>query len=480
VFAANYDRVRNEDGLGYHIPPSAVGADGRTRYNGFYNTYDDPNDFSDVSQTALSMTAQQDLAVGRLVSITSWRNVDGFAQLDQDSTPSDIALGLISQHARTLTEDVHLLSPEGSSIPWLAGIYYLNDLAAYDPVAIRGSSVAPLSERQSWAEQESNSYSAIGQLAPEIAPGTHLTLGARYTRDYRAVTGATLGVSGSGVSMLAAASQSTSWSKVTWRVALDHCFTPDVMAYVSVDRGFRSGVYNLNAYAAAPVRPETLDAYQVGLKTELADHRVRLNAAAFYYDYQDMQIQKIVTGSTILMNAGAAAMRGLDVDFAWKPAPTLSLRGGFEWMRGHYTDFQDAPFLSPALGAGGQAAGGNIQSVGDASGLDTVRTPRLTATIGADYRVAASNGEMNFALSYSFNNGFAWDPDNRLREPSYDVVSASAAWSPPSGAWSVQVWGRNLTGTQYCLYAAARTLLDSCSPAPPRMYGVTFSMHYRP
>jgi iron complex outermembrane recepter protein len=480
ILAANHDRARNEDGLGYHVTPSAVGADGVTRYNGFYNTYGNPNDFSDVSQTVLSVTAQQGLSVGRVVSITAWRNVDGFELLDQDSTPLEIARVPIFQHARTFTEEVQLLSPDSAPFPWIAGIYYLDDFSAYDPLQVRGSSVAPLSERQTWAVQKSKSYSAFGQVEREIVTDTHLTLGARYTRDDRAVTGSTLGVSGSSISTLAAASQSHSWSKVTWRVAVDHRFAPDVMGYVSVDRGFRSGVYNLNAYAAAPVGPETLDAYQLGLKTELADHHLRLNAAAFYYDYQDMQIQKIMTGTTVLINAGAAVMKGLDVDFAWKPNQALSLRGGFELMSGHYTNFHDAPFFSPIAGEGGQPAGGNAQSVGDATGLDTVRTPGRTATVAADYRLAAWNGNLHFAASYSSNSGFAWDPDNRLRQPSYDVVNASAEWTAPSSGWSIQLWGRNLTGTQFCIYAAARALLDSCSPAPPRTYGVTLRARYRP
>jgi iron complex outermembrane receptor protein len=170
----------------------------------------------------------------------------------------------------------------------------------------------------------------------------------------------------------------------------------------------------------------------------------------------------------------------VDVDFAWKPAAAVSVRGGLEWMSGRYTRFRDAPFLSPVLGAGGQALGGNTQTVGDATDLDTVRSPKRTATVAADYRIVAASGEVHFTASYSFNSGFAWDPDNRLRQPGYDVVNASAAWSAPSGKWGIQLWGRNLTGTQYCVYAAARTLLDSCSPAPPRTYGVTFSAHYQP
>jgi iron complex outermembrane receptor protein len=149
-------------------------------------------------------------------------------------------------------------------------------------------------------------------------------------------------------------------------------------------------------------------------------------------------------------------------------------------MNGHYTRFPNAPFFSPILGPDGLPTGGNRQSVGDATGLDTVRTPERTATVGAAYRVAAFRGELHFAGSYSYNSGFGWDPDNRLQQPSFDVLNASVEWNAPSGAWSIQLWGRNLTGAQYCVFSAARALVDSCAPAPPRTYGVDFKARYGP
>jgi iron complex outermembrane recepter protein len=480
VLAADYNRARNEDGLGYHITPGAVGIDGVSRYSGFYNTYDNPNDYSDVRQLGVSVTAEQVFRGARLVSTTSWRNVNGLMLLDQDATPSEVARSSIFQHARTLTEEVQVISPESASLPWIAGVYYYDDFSAYDPLANRGAAVAPLTERQVSSGQKSKSYSAFGQITPQIATNTHLTLGARYTEDDRAVRGSTLGFAGSNVAVLTSGAQSASWNKITWRVALDHRFTPDVMAYVSADRGFKSGIYNLVSYTAAPVRPETLDAYQVGLKTELAERRVRLNASAFYYNYDDLQVQKILTGATVLINAAAAVMKGIDAEFAWLPTEALSLRGGLVLMSSYYKDFQDAPFFFPIVGPAGQPVGGNLQGVGDATDLDTVRAPKRTASVSVDYRVGALSGNLLFAVSYAYNSGFSWDPDNRLREPSYDVMNVSAQWNAPREAWGVRLWGRNITGTEYCAYGAARTLVDSCSPAPPRTYGVTFSMRYQP
>src|ERR1700693_2834634 len=133
------------------------------------------------------------------------------------------------------------------------------------------------------------------------------------------------------------------------------------MGYISDDRGFKSGVYNLGTYAAAPVNPEVLDAYQLGVKTELADHRVRLNAAAFYYKYKNIQVQEIISGATESLNAAAAEMKGIDVDFACLRREALPVRGGLELMSGHYTDLPNAPFNPPTVGASGVPIGGNTQ-----------------------------------------------------------------------------------------------------------------------
>jgi iron complex outermembrane receptor protein len=78
LVTADYNRTHNEDGLGFHVVPPGVGIDRVTRYNGYYNTYEDPNDYTDVRQTGLSVRVEQDLPAARLVNISSWRDVNGF------------------------------------------------------------------------------------------------------------------------------------------------------------------------------------------------------------------------------------------------------------------------------------------------------------------------------------------------------------------------------------------------------------------
>ena len=478
LIAADYNRTSNEDGLGFHMVPPGIGIDGVTAFKGFYNTFDNPNDHTDVRQSGLSLRLEQEFSAARLINITSWRNVNGSVLLDEDATPPEVVRAPYHQHDETVTEEVQLQSTGGASLPWIVGIYYLADSSAYNPLGLLGVIAEPLDEIQIWSTQKSNSFAVFGQVTPEVATGTHLTLGARGTRDHRAVTGSTIGLLGSETLTLAADSQSTSWRNLAWRVALDHQFTPDLMAYLSADRGFKSGVYNLVTYAEAPVNPETLDAYQLGVKTELAKHRLRVNTAVFFYDYRNLQVQEIVAGAISLVNAAAAEMRGIDVDCTFGPISSLTIRGGFEIISGHYTNFQNAPFYRPILGPNGEPVGGNMRTVGNASGLDTVRTPKGTAAVSAAYAVAVPRGNLNFVVGYYYNSGFAWEPDNRLRQSRYDVVNASIDWNSPGHAWSISLWGRNLTGTQYCAYETATTLSDLCAPAPPRTYGITLGAHF--
>jgi iron complex outermembrane receptor protein len=135
-----------------------------------------------------------------------------------------------------------------------------------------------------------------------------------------------------------------------------------------------------------------------------------VNAAAFYYDYKNIQVQEYFTGAINLVNAAAATMKGIDVDFAFLPIDSVTVRGGFEMMSGHYTNFRNAPFYSPTLGPSGAPVGGNTQSVGDATGFDTVRTPKGTATVSVAYRVPAPRGSLSFRRQRLLQQRFQLGP----------------------------------------------------------------------
>jgi iron complex outermembrane receptor protein len=477
TLAGDYNRTRGEDALGLHLVPPSLGVDQVTRYNGFYNTYDDPNDNDEVRQGGASAKVEHHFSGIQVVDIVSWRKLNGFFRIDEDATPLNIVESPIKQHGKTVTEELRVLSEPGLRVPWIVGLYYLTDVSGYSPMRLLGAAALPFDGIDTNATQHSNSYAGFAQLTPALGVDSHLTLGFRYTVDQRSVSGSSTGFGENAAVLLSSAQQGARWNRPTWRLALDHSWSPDLMSYISYDRGFKSGVYNLLEYSQKPVSPERLDAYQIGTKSELLGNTLRLNASAFYYDYKNIQVDEIVEGAVLALNAAAATMKGVDLDIEYAPLPVLTFRAGLEVLDAHYTDFPNAPFNSPALNAAGLPTGGNISSSGDASGFDAVRAPKETGNATVSYRVPVRSSNLAVTVAYYYNSGYAWDPDNRLRQPAYSLVNTSLQWSGAGDRLGARLWAKNLTGSKICAYEAAISLGDICSPAAPLTFGITVFTH---
>lgn len=469
------DITHGVDQLGnsIHLVPGALGVDGASRYNGFYNAQSTFDDRSEITQSGGSVRVQHEFDFGTLVSVTAYRNLDLFVGLDQDVVAANIALSAISSSGDTYSQELQLLSPEGSSFDWILGAYYWDDTSAIDPVRNSGTSLPTVQYRDTFAEQHTRSYAVFGQATFDLTDQTRFTGGLRYTSDTRDVEGHLENMSLGGVLTRSAfAEQTNEAAEWTWRLALDHDFTPNIMGYVSYNRGFKSGVFNLNSYSLPAVNPEILDAYEIGLKTLSFDNRVRLNLAAFHYSYQDIQVQSILSGAVITVNAAEASIDGVDASFDIAVTDELTLSGGASYLDGVYDDFQNAPFFTPNPG------GGNTRFVGDATGLSTTRTPKFTANVTADYWRPAWGGEAGGTLSLSYNDGFYWDPDHVLREPVHYMLAASVGWRAPDDVWTATLWGRNLLDEEVCTYATMAATRAGCSPAAPMTYGLTLSRRF--
>lgn len=478
VFSGSYFDRDGEDGVGYHILPGSLGADGKTGYEGFYNSWGEPQDQGGYRHAIASARLEQDLPWFRLINTVSWQELNAFFRLDQDETPLRIVDAPISQYGRTVTEELQALSPEDAAWPWIVGLYYLRDLSAYDPLELRGAAVLPLSSSEIHSQQQSRSYAIYAQTTAPLTSRTHLTLGARYTRDERTVDGTTLGFLGTERMTLAAARQKAAWEKPTWRVALSHDVTDDVMAYVAWDRGFKSGVFNLLSYAAPPVFPEVLDAYQGGVKSEWLQDRLRLNVAGFSYRYQNIQVESMIAGATIAVNAAAARMKGVEIELDFLPTTRVTIGAALALLDGHYSDFPNAPFNLPNRDAAGNPTGGNTIVSGNAAGNRTIRSPRTTASVHGGVRIPVPVGELDFNIAYAYSSRFAWDPDNRLQERAFDTLNSSLEWSSPSGALTVRAAGSNLTNSQVHVYALASALGDMGTPRAPRILSLELSTKF--
>ena len=515
----DFDQTVTDQGIGFKpwsgtgsldpLPPFPNG--GFLPAPGYYDLRESlPSDGQD-RQLGASLKVSQELPWFRLVSISAYRDTHVDYQLDQDVGPLPLVDVVITSPERTYTQEFRLLSEHGA-LSWIAGLFYFNDEAGYDPLHLAGSAFTPLPYVDEYGIQKTRSWAGFAQATATILPKTHFTAGIRYTVDNRSLrAGATFG----NATLVPSSNsrQSKSWSSPTWRLVLDHQLTPDALVYLGYNRGFKSGLFNAVVNAGAPidtpVNPETLDAYTTGFKSEWLHHRLRLNAEAFYYDYRNIQVEEIVTGATHFMNAARATIKGVDLDFGVIPLEGLTLTGGIEVLQGHYDSFPDGTFYVYNPATGGNCpfvlaappapipCGGAVvpphynPATGqwDLKGNRTIQSPPFSASVTALYERPSAIGAFDVALSWTHTGNYFIAPDNGMgqiapsssqntMQPRIDLLNGSLGWKSLSSQWEVKLWAKNITAVRYWSEADLQAFATQYSPAPPRTYGVTITNRF--
>lgn len=443
---------------------------------------------ADTWATALTISHRFDSF--DFLSITSFKNTDSSQEFDQESGPVAAIKAVLNQDDDTFTQEFQISSNDDSKpYTWIAGLYYYYDDWKYDPLFLEGLAVqfqitpplfgVPLSVLEIYSGVETESYAAFAEGTWNFTDATRLTLGARYTKDDRKNSGRS-DYFNPGEPIYASLSFDTdkTWDDPTYRAVLQHDLTDNVMTYVSYNRGFKSGSFNtVNTfgYAYDPVEPETVDAYEIGMKGDFFDNTFRANLAAFYYDYSDIQLQKIDNGISLLQNAAGGEIYGLDAEAQAALTDNLTLRLGLSLLDTEYTDFPGCQINTPDPSASPFGAG-NITTVGDCSGNELIRSPKYTYNIGGVYNLPTSTGIYGLALTVAYNDGFYWEPDNRAKEDSYTVVNAEASWTSVNEKYKLTLWGKNLADEEFSAYTTEAVFGDTWAGAPPLTWGVTAEM----
>lgn len=458
-------------------------------YVGSTNPWDaDPGVLTNITTQGggASVTVNQELPFAHFVSISAYRQLSNFNHdYDVTATPILAQVLQIPTQASQITQELQLVSPSSSAVKWATGLYYFNSHDGTGGASFGASPFtinlqaplappATLEQISTYSSLGAQSYAAFGQATVPIAAQTNLTLGLRYTEEHKTFDGReTLSIDGRTPSPLPlpALPPSESFSKLTWRFALDQQITDDVLGYISANRGFKSGGYNGFAPANPPYNPEILDAYEIGLKSEWLDHHVRVNGAAFFYDYTNIQVSKYTT-TAVIYNGAGAHIEGLDVDAQAKYG-NFRLSGGLEWLHSRFTNFPNAQFSTPLPN------GGAVLYAGDASGKDLPLAPTLTADVSADYDLAVPFGSADFNITDYYNHGWYPEADNYLRQPAYDLLGVSVTLAPPDERFTAKFWASNLLNRPVYGYFATQATGYFADPNnPPRSYGITLAYKF--
>lgn len=420
-----------------------------------------------VKGKSKSVNLQIDHSFGNIDvrSITTYLSASYKHVFDQDAGPIAGVDAFFTNAYKTFSQEFQVKSDNDGAFNWIAGVFYWHNKAT-----------TILDIPQAGPFQVNNrlytkSLAGFGEVNYKFSEATKLTLGLRYTSDKRRLVG---------VSQLATTPPvvspydgSKTFNELTWRAVLDHHFTDSTMGYVSYNRGFRSGVYNTAVFALAdPVDSEIIDAYEVGLKGDYFDRKLRLNLSSFFYKYKDQIVQVPIPGGADLRNAASSEIYGVELEGQFVPSDRLSFRFGGAYMHGEYKTHKSCAsnLIAPDLFGPG-LPGTTSSIVGDCSGNVTAQTPKWTGYVGAVYDIPTKIGLWSLNVSAAYNNGFFWEEANQLREGSYTIVNAEVSWAP-SDTLKFRVFGRNLLDEKYSVFTTAEAFGYIASAAPPATWGV--------
>lgn len=476
TFAADWMKSVSDIGVNLRGLPGVRLANGAPQVGGFYDIATNKPNRGEVTQSGASLRVEHDFGVVRFMSSSAYRRTQSDLIQDQDATPVPrLQVENLTIKNEAFTQELQLSSAENSAVTWIVGAFYLDRRGAYEPARL--TAFGNIIGHQN-AHQDTESISAYAQVTAPISfvsDRTKLTLGVRWTSDRERVDGQRLPPLAPCLAPACISTASNKQEEVTWRVALNHQFTDDIMGYVTYNTGYKGGFYTLSALPAPVTEPEYLDAWEVGFKSFFFDRRLRLNSSFFYYDYSDIQVLSYRDGFTRTLNAARATVYGVDIDATARITDRLTLSGGLEWMpERSYDEFPNLPYFYP------NPAGGNLGPTPiNGKGLDLQRSAELAVTGGVDYVAPLSSGaKLGLNLSASYLSETPLTLGNRLIQPAYTLVNAQVRWTSPDERIEVMLWGKNIFDEQHLKIGLESAAGDLVIVGPPATYGLQVSYNF--
>ncbi|MEJ0024907.1 MAG: TonB-dependent receptor [Rhizomicrobium sp.] len=405
-----------------------------------------------VEGGGVSLKAERSFGTVQMSNLASWRTNTFRSIADYDATAT-AGTGLdIHSRAWQFSDDLQFASSGDGPFKWVAGLYYFRANGRFlpDGVSIGGvvtptGQTIPFFTAAIFGQENTQAEAVFAQGSYEILPALTLTLGARYSLEQRDTSGFEDAVNCSlppgfcpPPVLVPPVSASRDFNQPTFKGALAYQLTPDTLVYTSVNTGFKSGGYNATDPASAfwLYLPEKIIAYEAGVKSDLLDRKLRVNASGFYYDYKHIQSEISGTTSTDINNAGSAHIYGLDADITAFPAGDLQLDASLSLLHAEYYEFPTAAL--------GQPGGGYPVLTGNGAGNTLPHSPSVTLTADAQYPFEFANGTLTLGGNVYYNSGYYLESDNIIHQNAYAMEGATIRWTN-DGHFSLLVYANNIS-----------------------------------
>ncbi|WP_206610285.1 TonB-dependent receptor [Croceibacterium ferulae] len=412
-----------------------------------------------------------DFGAVTLTSLTSYDRLDRRQFGDWDASASVEADTFFGSEVEVWSQELRLAGSTGA-LAWTAGAYWsqqqLDERYFSDFIDVYGTYA-----RVTYA-QEVESLAVFGQAELALSPQWKLVAGLRYEEETRELQG--FGSAFGGAQALPPTDARTRMQPLTGKLALEWSPADDLLLYASASRGVKSGgftTYNTGDRSGIePFAPETLYAYELGIKSQPAPW-AQVNAAAFWYDYRDQQVLSAVYGANgpvgRFTNADRSRIAGAEVELALTPLPGLLLAPFAGFKHGQYLEFEDLDV--PASRAARQAV--FVDRAGE-----TIPFPRWSAGAQIAWELPLNGLTLTPGSTLTWRSRYPSWLGETYDIPAYFVANAELALAPADGSWRVALWGRNIFNREYDLTRNFFTSADIAQPARPASYGIRISAEY--
>lgn len=488
----------------------------------------------------VSLVAEKELGNGTLTSVTSWRYWDWRPRNDRDFTGLPITTKSNNPTRQKQFTQEFRYAREGESIDFVAGVFAFHQKIHTTGVQEQGSAASRwlINPTNVLANDPSvlngltanndirlnnTSLAAFGQLSWKVTDALTIQPGLRVNYDKKVGSYNSVVRDGAGNLLLfstpgARATQQrgvlapqffeprfSDWN-VSYDLTASYEFDRDILGYATYAKTFKSGGVNLNGVpsdaagnpllAAATVRPEKVDHFEIGLKTQFMDRRATLNLSGFWTEIRDFQAN--VTNGQLgvlrgyLANAQKVRVRGIEADFSIRPTDRFSVYANGAFTDHEYRKFTDAP-CPPELSGGTTVTTGQTPSApGTPGGLSPANCDisgqwlpgisKWAFSYGAEYNVPAkllgNEGAAYLGFDGSYRSKFS---SNASRSAYTDIEGYSIAnfrlGFRTEDGWDLFGWVRNAFNEKYFEQLAVpsgNTGLIVGQPGDPRTWGVTF------
>ncbi len=419
---------------------------------GYQDPYSDPR-VGEYSQEPILqgeslgsvLDIEKEFAWLRLTAITAAEYSDSQVEEDFDGGPFRIGDSSYSNTANVLSQELRIssINPAFGSTNWLAGfIYYQDDMQVQDIYGYRDRVNHDVLVE---FDQKTTSWALFSHAETQINYHWSVLAGLRYSYDESRFNGGTSIINKdadySGDETFFSEQpllnkDQTHSREVTGKLVLQYSPQDHLLFYGSVNRGYKAGVWSgfwsIQEGEHISTEPEHILAYELGVKSALANNTLQLNAALYYYDYTDMQLFfEFSDGRYTSFNAGEGEMKGAELEWWWRASEYLDIKGGVAYNRSKING-----------------------EVGTSKFSDTVppNSPEYSAhsLVRYSHPISAQlNGFVQADVAYQDGVYFSLDNQRAVSEDAYMLSNVSMGIAALDDSWDAAIWVKNISDKQY-------------------------------